>query len=258
MKPVAGLRNHDDMQRDSVRDFYRLNHRCQTYEFACAKKQEYGRLNHASMGVWRACEKLDELVDDSDPDTELSQMQHLLQTAEAIRRDGREDWFILTGLIHDLGKLLCLFDEPQWAVVGDTFPLGCAFSDKIIYSEFFDANPDLNLPEFQSAVGCYKKGIGLDKIVMSWGHDEYMYQVCKPYLPVEALYMIRYHSFYAAHQDGEYAYLMDDQDKTMFRSVCDLRSYDLYSKVEDPPDAGVLKPYYCALIEKYFPVTVSF
>ncbi|HAO96880.1 MAG TPA: inositol oxygenase, partial [Verrucomicrobiales bacterium] len=43
----------------------------------------------------------------------------------------------LTGLIHDLGKILCLFGEPQWAVVGDTFPLGCRFSEKIIYHEYF-------------------------------------------------------------------------------------------------------------------------
>ena len=64
---------------------------------------------------------LDTLVDDSDPDTELSQLQHLLQTAEAIRRDDHEDWFVLTGFIHDLGKILCLSGEPQWSVVGDTF-----------------------------------------------------------------------------------------------------------------------------------------
>jgi len=45
-------------------------------------------------------------------------------------------------LIHDLGKVLSLFGEPQWAVVGDTFPVGCAFSDKIVFPEYFDANPD--------------------------------------------------------------------------------------------------------------------
>src|SRR5690349_23199945 len=35
---------------------------------------------------------------------------------------------ILTGFVHDLGKILCLWGEPQWAVVGDTFPTGCAYS----------------------------------------------------------------------------------------------------------------------------------
>ncbi len=58
-------------------------------------------------------EYLNFLVDDSDLDTDLSQIEHLLQTAEAVRRDGRPRWFILTGLIHDLGKILCLCGEPQ-------------------------------------------------------------------------------------------------------------------------------------------------
>ena len=43
-----------------------------------------------------------------------------------IRKDyPEEDWFQLVGLIHDLGKIMAFYDEPQWAVVGDTFPVGC-------------------------------------------------------------------------------------------------------------------------------------
>jgi inositol oxygenase len=53
------------------------------------------------------------------PQTTLSQIEHLLQTAEAIRRDGKPEWMQVTGLVHDLGKLLFLFDsEGQWDVVG--------------------------------------------------------------------------------------------------------------------------------------------
>lgn len=55
-----------------------------------------------------------------------------MQTAEQIRSDGNPRWFILTGLLHDLGKVLCLWSEPQWAVVGDSFPVGCRFSDRIV------------------------------------------------------------------------------------------------------------------------------
>ena len=40
------------------------------------------------MGIWEAMEYLNTLVDDSDPDTDLSQIEHNLQTAVAIRRDG--------------------------------------------------------------------------------------------------------------------------------------------------------------------------
>jgi inositol oxygenase len=51
--------------------------------------------------------------------TSLSQIEHLLQTAEAIRHDGKPEWMQVTGLVHDLGKLLFLFEsEGQWDVVG--------------------------------------------------------------------------------------------------------------------------------------------
>lgn len=109
------------------------------------------------MGVWEAIELLNTLIDESDPDvsslrcptyaretddvnyilqTSMSQIDHLLQTAEAIRRDGKPEWMQVkslwfkeilfetdfgqvTGLVHDLGKLLLLFgSEGQWDVVG--------------------------------------------------------------------------------------------------------------------------------------------
>lgn len=59
------------------------------------------------------------------------------------------DWLQLTGLVHDLGKLLALWGEPQWAVVGDTFPVGCKFSDQCVFPEFFEGNPDFNDPRFK-------------------------------------------------------------------------------------------------------------
>src|SRR5438874_2033436 len=126
-KPREDYRNYDNPARDTVRDFYRLNHRHQTYAFVREKKWELLRLDRRQMTVLEALDFLDTLVDDSDPDISLSQHEHLLQSAEAIRADGHEDWFVLVGLIHDLGKVLCLFGEPQWAVVGDTFPVGLAF-----------------------------------------------------------------------------------------------------------------------------------
>ncbi len=119
-KAPKEFRNHRESARPSVREFYRLNHRYQTLDFVRQKRDEYFALKNREMSIWEALEFLNTLVDDSDPDTDFSQIEHCLQTAEAIRRDGHPRWFILAGLIHDLGKILCLFGEPQWAVVGDT------------------------------------------------------------------------------------------------------------------------------------------
>lgn len=257
-KERDNYRNYDDPARDTVKEFYRLNHTYQSYDFVQAKEDEFLNLNRKKMSIWEAAEFLNQLVDDSDPDTDLSQLQHLLQTAEAIRADGHPDWFVLTGFIHDLGKILCLFDEPQWAVVGDTFPVGCAYSDKVVYPEFFSLNPDSKNEQYQSKTGVYEENCGLKNVHMSWGHDEYLYHITKDYLPEPALYMIRYHSFYAAHKEGAYDYLMDDHDREMFQWVKKFNPYDLYSKSPEPPNVDELRPYYEELIAKYFPKKVNF
>lgn len=249
-------RNYDHPERDTVREFYRLNHKYQTYDFVREKEREFLQFNRKELRVWEAMEFLNTLVDDSDPDIELDQLQHLLQTAEAIRADGHPDWFVLTGFIHDMGKVLCLFGEPQWAVVGDTFPVGCQFSDKIVYPEFFADNPDAKDERYNTKYGVYQPGCGLRNVHLSWGHDEYLYHMVKDHLPEPALYMIRYHSFYAQHREEAYNHLLDDHDREMFEWVKKFNPYDLYSKSPRPPVVAELKPYYEDLIAKYLPETL--
>jgi inositol oxygenase len=247
------FRNYAAEARPSVKKFYELNHRYQTMEFVQAKRDQYLALDKRRMGIWEAMEYLNTLIDDSDPDIELPQIEHLLQTAEAIRKAGRPRWYILAGLIHDLGKILCLWDEPQWAVVGDTFPVGCKFSDKIVYYEAFKDNPDLAHPIYQTELGIYSQHCGLDNVLMSWGHDEYLYHVVKDYLPPPALYMIRYHSCYPVHHEGDYGYLMNDRDRELFAWVKDFNQYDLYTKRDERMNVAELRPFYEALIAEYFP-----
>ncbi len=251
------FRDYRAEARPSVKEFYRLNHRHQTLDFVLEKKRQYVPLEKMRMGVWEAMEYLNQLVDDSDPDTDLSQIEHLLQTAEAIRKDDRPRWFVLTGLLHDLGKILCLWGEPQWAVVGDTFPVGCAFSEKVVFAEFFADNPDRLDPRCQSTTGIYEAGCGLAAVHLSWGHDEYLYHVMRPYLPTEGLAMIRYHSCYPIHREHAYGELLSAADHELLRWVVDFNQYDLYSKSRERPDVTELKPYYLDLISEYFPAEIA-
>jgi inositol oxygenase len=257
-KTTGEYRNYDAPPRDTVREFYRLNHTYQTYDFVREKQRQYLSFDKKEMPVWDAFDFLNQLVDDSDPDTDLDQFQHLLQTSEAIRKDGHPDWMVLTGLMHDMGKVLCLFGEPQWAVVGDTFPVGCAYSDKIVYPEFFQHNPDFNNPAYNTKLGIYTEGCGLRNVHMSWGHDEYVYQMMKNHIPEPGLYMLRYHSFYSWHREGDYGYLLDDHDREMLKWVKLFNPYDLYSKNPEVPVWSELKNYYEDLIGKYLPATLKF
>ena len=65
--------------------------------------------------------------------------------------------------------------------------------------------------------------------------------------------MIRYHSFYAAHREGDYGYLLNDRDRELFEWVRAFNPYDLYSKSPNPPDRVALEPYYRELVEEFFP-----
>jgi inositol oxygenase len=253
----ADFRKYDPQADPGVAEFYRLNHANQTVAFVREKKRQYLAFEQGKKSIWEAAEFLNSLVDDSDPDTDVSQIEHLMQTSEAIRKDGHPRWFVLTGFLHDLGKVLCLYNEPQWAVVGDTFPVGCAYSDQIVYHEYFVANPDSQVPEYQTLYGIYEPNCGLDKVDLSWGHDEYIYHVVKNYLPEEAHYMLRYHSFYPAHRHGAYKHLLSKHDEKMFDWVRKFNPYDLYSKGAARPNVLELKPYYEDLFAEFFPAQLA-
>ncbi|KAK7358418.1 hypothetical protein VNO77_00346 [Canavalia gladiata] len=256
------FRNYDaeSERQKGVEEFYRQQHINQTYDFVKRMRKEYGKLDKAEMSIWECCELLNEVVDESDPDLDEPQIQHLLQSAEAIRKDyPDEDWLHLTALIHDLGKILLLprFGElPQWAVVGDTFPLGCAFDESNVHHKYFKENPDNNCPAYNTKNGIYTEGYGLDNVVMSWGHDDYMYMVAKENgttLPSAGLFIIRYHSFYPLHKEGAYTHLMNEEDVENLKWLKIFNKYDLYSKSKVLIDVEKVKPYYLSLTQKYFP-----
>lgn len=122
-----------------------------------------------------------------------------------------------------------------------------------MHSEYFEANPDYHHPVYSTHDGIYTPQCGLENVHLSYGHDEYLANVCKDHLPEEAVYVIRHHSFYAWHHEHEYKWLMNERDHEMFKWVKVFNQYDLYSKSSDPPDVDKLKPYYLDLIAEFFP-----
>jgi inositol oxygenase len=256
-KSEAEFRQYDAQANPGVAEFYRLNHQFQTVDYVLGKEREYFSLKKGKKTVWEAAEFLNTLVDDSDPDTDLTQIEHLLQTSEAMRRDGQPRWMVLTGFIHDLGKCLCLYGEPQWGVVGDTFPVGCGWSDQIVFPEYFAANPDRNVLDYQTRYGIYQPNCGLENVHMSFGHDGYIAEVMKPYLPDESLAMLRFHSFYAWHKHGAYTHLMNKKDVAMLEWVKKFNPYDLYSKGNTKPKLQELKPYYDDLFAEFLPERID-
>lgn len=246
-KDKTTFRQYDDAC-ERVKGFYAEHHAKQTVAHNLGARERFysPSRKRLEMSIWAAIEKLNTLTDDSDPDTELSQIQHLLQSAEAIRRDGKPRWMQLTGLIHDLGKVMLMLDdlsEGQWDVVGDTFPVGCCIDERCIFPDMFKANPDSAHEVYGTKHGMYVPRCGMNNLLMSWGHDEYLYLVLKDQstLPREALAMVRFHSFYPWHQAGAYREFMADGDETLLSAVQAFNPYDLYSKSDEVLDVEELK-----------------
>ena len=96
----------DDPVQTRVKKTYYEMHTNQTVELVKSKREKWLKFNHAEATIMEALEMLNDLVDESDPDLDMPNIFHAFQTAEQIRaKHPDKEWFQLTGLIHDLGKV---------------------------------------------------------------------------------------------------------------------------------------------------------
>ena len=165
IEPKKEFRNYD--QGDitaAVKEHYRKMRSRQTVAYVAKMKAKYLTFDKP-LALWDAMERLNALIDVSDPDLTLPNVQHLLQSAEAMRADNRPDWMQLVGLIHDLGKVMYLWgadddgtsQAEQWGLVGDVFVVGCALPDTCVYPNFNALNPDMSDSRYNTELGIYQE-----------------------------------------------------------------------------------------------------
>lgn len=235
-------------------ELYKEQHLKQNLKTLIQKKEKYSKLDNLEMYMYQALDLLDEFIDPSDPDLNLPNSIHAYQTAERIRKDNPNDYELqVTGLIHDLGKVLFKLGEPSCFVVGDTYVLDCEIPKSIVYYDTFPKK----MKDIKGN-GNYKEKCGIEKLNISFGHDEYLYIVLKNNLghklPKKYLDIIRYHSFYPWHSNGEYQQFMIPKDYELLEDVKNLNQYDLYSKEDvDFVLTDKIKNYYKKLLREYFP-----
>jgi len=246
----------------AVKEHYRKMRSRQTFEYVQRMKKKYLTYDKP-MPLWEAMVELNKLVDVSDPDLDLPNVQHLVQSAEAMRANGCPDWMQLVGLIHDLGKVMYMWgsdedgtsEAEQWGLVGDVFVVGCQLPDSCVYPEFNALNPDMQNEKYNSTNGVYEAGCGMDNLDLAWGHDEYLFQVLSNHkgnkIPEAGMVMVRYHSFYPWHTGGSYAELLNEKDEQYLKWVREFNEYDLYTKSDIIYDLDDIKDYYMPIAEKY-------
>lgn len=153
--------NNNTKDKDSFRNFsegtalfdrvfntYLEMHTKQCVEYVQQKHKQYLGFNHGKFSIMEAIAELEDFVDASDPDVDFPNSYHAYQTAEGLRAQYPDlDWLHLTGLIHDLGKMMGKWGEPQFSTVGDTYIVGAEFAPSIVYrNNTFHNNPDLKNP----------------------------------------------------------------------------------------------------------------
>jgi inositol oxygenase len=242
----------DNAFQSDLDGFYLRHHRAQTMATALELRARYAARRLGRATVWDRLMSLRSINDESDADLEgMTQLGHALQTANSLVQAGLDEDWVVTGLIHDLGKILIEHGEAQEFVVGDVFPTGCRYSPRIVRYEYLAQNPDWSNSAYQSPTGIYDAGCGLDNVVFSYGHDEYLYQVLKDHLPRAFAWTIRYHSFQSIA--GDYLHLFSEEDRRLRESHMRVFArHDLYTK--DPRRAVTARlAEYEALIKRRFP-----
>jgi len=251
---MATLRNYEQDSKQC--ELYSLMYKNQDLKFVLHQKGKYKKLTNKLMTIHKALSLMDTFVDSSDPDVDEPNSVHAYQTAERIRKKYPDDKeYQIIGLIHDLGKVLFTFGEPEWSITGDTFVVGCKLPESMVYYEKTLNHPDRN----STPLGIYEEGCGIDNVYISFGHDEYLYQVLKQNnenhkISEKYWNIIRYHSFYPWHDCGEYKQLMDtEKDLEILKLVQEFNAFDLYSKEDiDLEITDEIKKYYENLLNKYF------
>jgi len=194
----------------AVRELYQLNHTPpRRWISSFRRKSEYlFTIQAAELGIWETMELLDSLVDSSDPDTDLSQMDHNLQTAEAIRRDGHPT-MVCAHRIHSRRRensFACLASRSgRWSAI--LFPSGAPFfGQESCYPEFFEANPDnQDSVVANRGMGFTRQSAASRTCIFFMGPRRVSLRgSSKIICPKKASYMIRYHSCYVIHQQREY------------------------------------------------------
>jgi len=249
----------DYSENDNVAEFYKSLYENQSLENNKRLKLKYNSGCNVKMYMMDALHKLDDFIDPSDPDVSVPNSIHAYQTAERIRKKYPDDIGLqVTGLIHDLGKVLFTFNEPNYFIVGDTYVLGAKIPREV---EHYSLVPN---PDRYSELGIYSPNCGLEELEISYGHDEYLYQVLnnnkkKHKLDTKYMNIIRYHSFYPWHTKGAYSHLISSKyDLKILRDVQSFNEFDLYSKTDSIEVTDATREYYKKIIYNIFPFLLDF
>ncbi len=246
-----------------------LNRARQTVDFVDKQKRKMmtssskcSESSAQSRTVWESLALLKKIALPSG----VSVFDHSVAVAEQCRKEfpGLK-WLHLVAFIHNLGLANVTKEfgaHPLWTVVGESFPVGCKFSEDISYSQYFCSNPDRRKKLFNHPLGVYKEGCGLDRLRMSWGASEYLYTVLESAksssgtLPKEAMFLVRYQKFFSLLNPGQhYHNFMSLEDERCLEMLIEFQAIvdEIRSRGKQVEDESFDVEYYHRLVDDFVP-----
>jgi inositol oxygenase len=128
---------------------------------------------------------------------------------------------------HELGTVVNLIDietaadsedDYDWTISCRSRVVGCKAPARANFGEFRNLNADENDFRYNSPLGMYYRGCGLNNILMAWTGPEYMYHMLNhnaSLIPDEGLAMMRFFSLGDWHSHDEYQQLTNNDDSTV-------------------------------------------
>ena len=84
-------RNYSNCNYNKVEQTYKYMLENQTIEYVIKMKEKYLSNSYKTYNIWFLIDKLDKIVDESDPDNDLPQIVHSYQTALSIKNNYLEN-----------------------------------------------------------------------------------------------------------------------------------------------------------------------
>ena len=133
---------------------------------------------------------------------------------------------VLSIVLDDLSSQDSDSNNFDWTLTSRSRIVGCRARDGSLFEEFRCLNGDEMDHRYNTEMGCYQPGCGLENTSLSWTGPEYMYHMLKHNqvnIPDEGLWIVRYFSLQDWHKRNQYSVFvsLDDEDVQSFVSDFD-------------------------------------